>query len=54
MKETRLRAICEQCEKGAMPIASYALVHRDVKLSRDQVRTICEWTKQEGQRLISK
>jgi hypothetical protein len=37
-----------------MPIASYAFVHREVKLSRDEVRTICEWTKQEGQRLTSK
>jgi len=54
MKETRLRAICEQCEKGSMPMASYAFVHRDVKLSRDQVRAICEWTRQEGQRLAAK
>ena len=54
MKETRLRAICEQCEKGTTPIATYAFVHRDVKLSRDQVRAICEWTKLEGQRLVSK
>ena len=53
MKETRLKAICEQSEKGAMPIASYAFVHRDAKLSRDEVRALCDWTKQEGQRLIS-
>jgi hypothetical protein len=54
MKETRLRAICQQAEKGTMPIASYAFVNRDVKLSRDEVRAICEWTKLEGQRLLSK
>jgi len=54
MKETRLRAICEQCEKGEMPLASYAFVHPDVKLSREQVRAICEWTKQENQRLAAK
>src|SRR5262249_15577047 len=47
-KETRLRAICEQCEKGEMPLASYAFVHPDVKLSHEQVRAICEWTKQES------
>jgi hypothetical protein len=54
MKETRLRAICQQCEKGTMPIASYAFVHPEVKLARDEVRGICEWTKLEGQRLLSK
>jgi len=54
MKETRLRAICELCEHGAMPPASYALVHRDVALSRDQVRTICEWTAKESRRLAAK
>ena len=50
-KGTRLRAICQQCEKGEMPLPSYVLVHRDLKLTPDQVRTICDWTKQEGQRL---
>lgn len=52
-KETRLRAICEQCQKGEMPLPSYVFVHRDLKLSPAQVRTICEWTKAEGQRLVS-
>jgi Haem-binding domain len=52
-KETRLRAICQQCEKGEMPLASYVFLHRDLKLSADQVRTICEWTKEEGRRLVS-
>jgi heme-binding protein len=51
MKETRLRAICEQSEKGTMPLSSYTFVHRDTKLSPDQAKAICDWTKQEGQRL---
>lgn len=53
-KETRLRAICQQVEKGAMPLASYTFVHRDAKLSRDQIRAICDWTKQEGTRANAK
>jgi hypothetical protein len=53
-KETRLRAICQQVEKGEMPLSSYTLVHRDTKLSPDQVRTICDWTRQEGQRVTAK
>jgi Haem-binding domain len=54
MKETRLKAICQQSEKGTMPLASYSFVHREVKLSPDQVREICDWTKQELQRLTAK
>ena len=54
LKETRLKAICQQSEKGTMPLASYAFVHREVKLSPDQVRGICDWTKQELQRLTAK
>ena len=54
MKQTRLHAICEQSEKGTMPIASYTFVHRDAQLSRDEARAICEWTKLEGQRLTAK
>jgi len=54
MKGTRLRAICQQSEKGTMPIASYVFVHRDPKLSRDEVRAICEWTKQESERLTAR
>ena len=50
-KGTRLRAICQQVEKGEMPLSSYVFMHRDAKLSPDQVRMICDWTKQEGQRL---
>jgi Haem-binding domain len=54
LKETRLNAICQQSEKGTMPLASYAFVHREVKLSQGQVSTICEWTKQEKERLSAK
>ena len=53
-KETRLRAICQQVQKGDMPLASYALVHREVKLTPAEVQAICDWTKQEGQRMTAK
>jgi hypothetical protein len=51
MKETRLRAICELTQHGEMPIASYALVHQEVKLSPEHVKRICEWSQEEGKRL---
>lgn len=53
MKETRLKAICAQCQSGTMPLASYALVHREVRLSAEEVKKICEWTAEEGRRLMT-
>lgn len=50
-KETRLNAICAQVQSGAMPLASYALVHREVKLSPDEVKMICTWTESERKQL---
>ena len=47
MKETRLRAICQQCRSGTMPPASYAFVHREVELSREEVKMICVWTEKQ-------
>ena len=44
MKETRLRAICAQCRSGEMPLSSYTFVHRETKLSPDEVKMICTWT----------
>ncbi len=49
---TRLNAICDQCRRGEMPLASYALVHSDVRLSPDEVKKICAWTSQERNRLM--
>jgi Haem-binding domain len=54
MKQTRLHAICDLSEKRAMPLASYAFVHPAVKLSPEQVTSICAWTREESQRLTAK
>lgn len=43
-QETRLNAICGQSRGGMMPLASYAFVHREAKLSPDEVKMICAWT----------
>lgn len=45
MKESRLKAICYHVEHHSMPLASYTLMHRDARLSEDEVRAICEWAK---------
>lgn len=49
MKGTRLRAICDQCQRGSMPLASYVRMHREVRLSPEEVKVICEWTKSESE-----
>jgi len=51
LKETRLKAICAECQNGNMPLASYALVHREVRLSPDEVKRICDWSAEERTRL---
>jgi hypothetical protein len=50
-QSTRLNAVCDQCQRGEMPLASYALVHPEVRLSPGEVKLICEWTSRERSRL---
>jgi hypothetical protein len=40
----KLEEMCEQVQKGNMPLGSYTLVHRDAKLSSADVKVLCEWT----------
>jgi hypothetical protein len=47
----KLEAMCEEVEKGDMPLKSYLLLHSSAKLSDADRRVLCEWTKQEGKRL---
>jgi hypothetical protein len=53
MKDTRLKAICAQARTGTMPIASYTFVHRETKLSQEEVTKICEWTENTRQQLAA-
>lgn len=41
----RFQAMCKQVQTYNMPLTSYLLVHRDAKLSQDDIETICQWTK---------
>ena len=54
MKDTRLKAICAQCRSGSMPLASYTFVHRDVRLSPEEVTMICEWTENARKQLTTR
>ena len=47
----RLKDICKEVESGAMPMRSYTRGHPGAKLSPDDVRKLCDWSKEESRRL---
>jgi len=49
--EELLEDICKETSKGDMPLPSYLLIHRSSKLSPQDVRTLCEWSKTARERL---
>ncbi len=42
-----LDEICEEVEDGTMPLKSYLWIHRDARLTEEEVQAICNWTKSE-------
>lgn len=50
VKETRLNAICSLVERGAMPLDSYLRAHSEAKLSPDDIKKICDWSKAESRK----
>jgi hypothetical protein len=49
-----LSDICKEVKAGAMPMTSYTRIHRDAKMSPDDVRILCEWTSAERARVASR
>jgi Haem-binding domain len=47
----RLQEMCEQVEKGEMPMAIYVVMHPMAKLSDADKKTLCDWADAERQRL---
>lgn len=50
-RETRLQAICEEVESGAMPLSSYLPLHPHAKLSPEDKKALCDWAEAERARL---
>jgi hypothetical protein len=46
-KDHKLKAICDQVERGEMPLWFYLPMHPVAKLSDADKKAICAWTKQE-------
>jgi hypothetical protein len=51
-KASRLQEICEQVEQGDMPLASYVLIHPTARLSESDKQLLCDWAKQERERVV--
>jgi len=39
-----LQEICDAVSDGSMPLTSYRLIHRNARLSSEEVSLICKWT----------
>lgn len=50
-KRRKLDQICEQVTEKEMPLPSYLWVHWNAKLSQEDIKTLCDWTQQESERL---
>jgi len=51
-KARKLQEICEQIEKGEMPMKSYVLIHPTARLSDSDKQILCDWAKQERERVL--
>ncbi|MEO8380261.1 MAG: heme-binding domain-containing protein [Acidobacteriota bacterium] len=49
----KMEEVCEQVEKGEMPIREYLWMHRSAGLSAADKQTICTWAKGEQTRLLA-
>jgi hypothetical protein len=47
----KLKLICKLSKGGAMPLDSYALIHRNSRLTPADVKTLCDWARAETDRL---
>jgi hypothetical protein len=47
----KLQEMCFMTQGGAMPLDSYTMIHKDAKLSSDDIQTLCDWTERERERL---
>lgn len=51
-KMHKLDEICEQVEKGFMPLGEYLWLHREAVMTEADKTILCDWAKVEGERLL--
>lgn len=49
--DRKLKEICDQVQKGDMPMATYVPLHPKAKLTDADKQTLCSWTRAERERL---
>jgi hypothetical protein len=52
-KRKKLDEVCDEVTDAAMPIGQYLWLHGNAVLSPEDVKTLCDWTKQETERLMA-
>ncbi len=52
-KRKKLNEICGEMTDGAMPHNQYLWLHAEAKISAEDIETVCNWTKQEREKLTS-
>jgi hypothetical protein len=45
-QKRKIEELCDEVQHGDMPLSSYVLVHRQAKLSPQDVQTLCTWSGQ--------
>jgi len=53
-QDKKLRQICDEVSDGAMPLWFYTPLHPGSKLSPADVKTLCDWTSAERDRISNK
>lgn len=50
-KQRKLEKICEEVEERKMPHNQYLWIHREAKLSAEDINKLCSWTKSEIEKI---
>jgi len=51
-KAKKLDEVCEQVESKEMPLPSYLWIHWDAALKDTEAQALCEWAKQEKEKIL--
>lgn len=49
----KLGEICEQVQSREMPLPSYLWIHWGAKLSDEEIKTLCDWTEAESNKIAT-
>lgn len=50
-QKRKLAEMCEQMEEKEMPLPSYLWIHWDAKLTEAEIKTVCDWTNAERDKM---